>query len=193
MCTLRMDRADKANALTAAMLAELHEAVLGAYHAKVLVITGTGKVFSAGMDLDAAKTNLPTSPIWEDLSNAIARHPGLTIAALNGTAAGGSLGMVLACDLRIAVDRAKLFYPVMRLGFLPQPSDPARLAALIGAARAKRILMVGEKVTAETAYAWGLFDYLITDDALHSTIAEVAADALGASSAHVTGIKRLIP
>ena len=69
--------------------------------------------------------------MWERLSGAIASLPCLTIAALNGTLAGGAMGMVLACDLRIAVPGAKFFYPVMKLGFLPQPSDPKRLAALV--------------------------------------------------------------
>ena len=75
--------------------------------------------------------------MWERLSGAIAAFPGLTIAALNGTLAGGATGMALACDLRLAVPGARFFYPVMRLGFLPQPSDPARLAALVGPARAR--------------------------------------------------------
>ena len=69
---------------------------------------------------------LATSDVWERLSGAIAALPCLTVAALNGTLAGGANGMALACDLRIAVPSAKFFYPVMKLGFLPQPSDPAR-------------------------------------------------------------------
>lgn len=63
--------------------------------------------------------------------------------------------MVLACDLRLAVPGARLFYPVMRLGYLPQPSDPVRLAALVGPARARMILMAGQKIGAEEALAWG--------------------------------------
>ncbi len=57
------------------------------------------------------------------------------------------MGMALACDLRLAVPGATIFYPVMRLGYLPQPSDPARLAALAGVSRAKLILMGGARVT----------------------------------------------
>ena len=116
----------------------------------------------------------------------------LTIAALNGTAAGGALGMVLACDLRIAVPEARIFYPVMKLGFLPQPSDPARLVALAGPARAAMILMAGQKIGAETARDWGLLDRIVPPDALIGTAEELAADALGAAPAHVAGIKRMI-
>src|SRR5690554_5160254 len=104
--------------------------------ARALILTGAGGVFSAGADLDEARSGLATDPVWERLSAAIAAAPCLTIAALNGTLAGGAFGMALACDLRIAVPEADFFYPVMKLGYLPQPSDPARLAALVGPARA---------------------------------------------------------
>ena len=160
--------------------------------ARAIVLTGTGRVFSAGADLDAARAGLATSPLWETLSAAIAAAPALTIAALNGTAAGGALGMVLACDLRIAVPAAKIFYPVMRLGFLPQPSDPTRLAALAGPSRAAMILMAGQKIEAAEAHSWGLIDRIVPEGALLDCAAAVAADALAAAPAHVGGIKALI-
>ena len=192
--TIRLDRPDKANALTPAMISGLIEAVEAAVaaRAKAIVLTGTGKVFSAGADLDAAQAGLATSPLWDRLSGAIARAPALTIAALNGTAAGGALGMVLACDLRIAVPTARLFYPVMRLGFLPQPSDPARLTALVGPARAAMILMAGQKTDAAEAAAWGLIDRIVVPDALLDEAAALAADALAADGDHVAAIKRMI-
>ncbi|MEJ2037049.1 MAG: enoyl-CoA hydratase/isomerase family protein, partial [Maritimibacter sp.] len=160
--TARINRPDKVNSLTGEMLAALAEFVeQAADEANVLVLTGTGKVFSAGADLDEARAGLATSPLWERLSAAVANAPCLTIAALNGTLAGGAFGMALGCDLRIAVPEAKFFYPVMKLGFLPQPSDPARLTALIGPARAKMILMAGQKITAEEALSWGLIDRIV--------------------------------
>ena len=144
-----IDRQEKANSLTEEMLTQLADFAESATSAKVFVITGTGKVFSAGADLDEARAGLATSPVWERLSGAIAALPCLTIAALNGTLAGGAFGMALACDLRISVPTAKFFYPVMKLGFLPQPSDPKRMAALVGPSRAKLILMGGQKITAD--------------------------------------------
>ena len=187
-----INRSDKANSLTHDMLAELAEIAEAAREARALILTGAGKVFSAGMDLEAAKTDLPTSPVWERLSGALAALPGLTIAALNGTVAGGAMGMVLACDLRIAVPTAKAFYPVMKLGFLPQPSDPARLAALIGPARAKLILMGGHKVSPEEALAWGLIDQHVPPESLLDEARALAADTLAASPDHAQAIKRLI-
>ena len=191
--TATIDRPEKANSLTGAMLDELAGfAEAAALEARVLVLTGTGRVFSAGADLDEARAGLATSPLWERLSGAIASAPILTIAALNGTLAGGAFGMALACDLRLAVPGAKFFYPVMKLGFLPQPSDPKRLAALIGPARAKMILMAGQKIEAEEARAWGLVDRIVAPEALADTVQTLAADPLAADAAHVAGIKRLI-
>ncbi len=190
---LTIDRPEKANSLTRDMLETLVdgvEAISKDDIANALVLTGRGKVFSAGMDLEAAKQGLATDPVWERLSGAIAAAPCLTIAALNGTAAGGALGMVLACDLRVATPTANIFYPVMKLGFLPQPSDPKRLASLVGPARARLILMAGAKIAAPEAMAMGLIDRL-SDDPLAEAKA-LAADAMGADHAHVAAIKSML-
>ncbi|GGL53602.1 enoyl-CoA hydratase/isomerase family protein [Wenxinia marina] len=158
--TLTLDRPDKANALTKAMLEELRVGVTGAAEAgaRGLILTGAGRVFSAGMDLAEADTGLPTDPLWDALSDAVAAFSGVSVAALNGTVAGGALGMVLACDLRIAVLGTRLFYPVIGAGYLPQPADPPRLAALVGPARARRMLLLGERVELDDALTWGLVD-----------------------------------
>ncbi len=185
-----IDRPDKAGSLTGAMLRDLAEIAEGSQGARALILTGTGKVFSAGADLDEARAGLATDPVWERLSGAIAALPCLTIAALNGTLAGGAFGMALACDLRVAVPGAKFFYPVMKLGFLPQPSDPGRLRALVGPSRAKLILMAGERMTAEAALAAGLVDALDDDPVARARI--WAEDALAADPAHVAAIKAMI-
>jgi len=154
-------------------------------------VTGAGTVFSAGADLGEAPAGLATSPLWEEVSAAIAGLPCLTIAALNGTLAGGAFGMALACDLRLAVPGARFFYPVMRLGFLPQPSDPARLAALVGPARARMLLLAGQRIEAAEALDWGLVDRIVPPGALAGAAAELAADALAAPAGHGAAIKRL--
>jgi len=191
---VRLNRPDKANSVTRAMLAEISALAGRAVDegARALVLTGAGKVFSAGADLDEARAGLATDGVWEELSGRIAALPILTIAALNGTLAGGAMGMVLACDLRIAVGSAKFFYPVMKLGFLPQPSDPGRLAALVGPARAKMILMAGARIEAPEALAWGLIDRIVAPETLMDEARALAADSLGATPAHVAGIKALV-
>lgn len=185
-----LDRPDKANALSQAMLAALVAAVRET-DARALVFTGTGPVFSAGADM-AELPAIATSPLWEDLSGAIAAFPGLAIAALNGPVAGGAMGMALACDVRIAVPAARAFYPVMKLGVLPQPSDPARLTALVGPGRAAMILLAGARVTADEALAWGLYDRLAAPDDLLPSARNLAADALAADTAHASAVKSLL-
>jgi enoyl-CoA hydratase/carnithine racemase len=187
--TVTINRPDKAGALTREMLMELGDIAEAAQAAKLFVLTGTGPVFSAGADLDAARAGLATDPVWERLSGAIAALPGLSIAALNGTVAGGAFGMVLACDLRISVPTAKFFYPVMKLGFLPQPSDPPRLAQLVGPARAKCILMAGQKVLADEALNWGLVDRIVPADDLLSTAMTFGQDVQSADRRHIAAIK----
>ena len=189
--TVAINRPDKANSLTKAMLEELSEIALAAQDARALVITGVGKVFSAGADLDEARAGLATDGVWERLSGAIADLPCLTIAALNGTLAGGAMGMALACDMRIAVPHAKFFYPVMKLGFLPQPSDPKRMSALIGPARTKLVLMGGQKITAQEAYAFGLVDRILEAEALLPTARDLAEHVLAADPALAADIKAL--
>jgi enoyl-CoA hydratase len=191
-CTITLARPDKANALTEEMLEALAlAATQAATSAKVLILTGEGRVFSAGADLDGMKNGLGLSPAWEDASAAIAAFPGLSIAALNGTLAGGAMGAALACDLRIAVPTANFFYPVMRLGYRPQPSDPGRLAALIGPARARMILLAAQRIDAETALSWGLIDRICPPDTLIDTTMSLAEAALCADPGHVKALKRM--
>lgn len=187
--TVTIDRQDKANSLTGGMLEELAETFEGAQEARCVILTGRGKVFSAGADLEEARAGLAVSPLWERLSAAIAALPGLTIAALNGTLAGGSMGMALACDLRIAVPGAKFFYPVMKLGFLPQPSDPQRMSALIGPARTKLILMGGQKIDAEEALRYGLIDRIVAPEDLISAARDICTDTMAAKPEIAAAIK----
>lgn len=187
-----IDRPDKANALTRDMLADVARIAQEARgRAQVLVLSGRGPVFSAGADLDAARAGLATDPVWEDASGAIAEFDGLSIAALNGTLAGGAFGMALACDLRVCVAGAKFFYPVMKLGFRPQPSDPRRLVALVGPARARLILMGSVKLGAEDALAMGLVDRVVAADVLDDAVAALSEPALGAAPDHVRAIKAM--
>ena len=185
---ITLNRPEKANALTAAMLQELAEIAEAAQQARGLIITGAGGVFSAGGDLDEMADGLATSEVWERLSTAIAAVPGLSIAALNGTLAGGAMGMALACDIRLAVPKAKFFYPVMKRGFLPQPSDPLRMSALIGPARTKLILMGGQKLSAQEALQFGLIERVLEPEALLPTAENIVSDTMAASPEIVQGI-----
>lgn len=193
--TIRLDRAQKANSLTGDMLRAIEAAAIeaGAADIAALVITGAGTVFSAGADLAEVGAGLATDGVWERVSARIAALPCLTLAAINGTLAGGAFGMALACDLRVAVPEARFFYPVMKLGFLPQPSDVRRMAALIGPARTRMILMASQKIDAATALSWGLIDRIAPRETLADAAAELLDAACAAPPEIRRGIKALIP
>ena len=191
ICLLTIDRQDKANSLTGDMLRALTAALQVPCDTRAVILTGKGRVFSAGADLEEARAGLATSPEWERLSARMAALPCLTIAALNGTLAGGAFGMALACDIRLAVPDARFFYPVMKLGFLPQPSDPARLVRLVGPARAKMILMAGQKITAPEALSWGLIDRVVDPAGLIQAAMDLTADCVTAAPGHVAAIKAM--
>ncbi|MEX0280684.1 MAG: enoyl-CoA hydratase/isomerase family protein [Arenibacterium sp.] len=190
--TITLNRPEKANSLTEAMLERLIEIVREGRDLRALILTAKGKVFSAGADLEEVQSkNLALSGLWEELSGEISDLPGLSVAALNGTLAGGAMGMALACDLRIAVPGARFFYPVLKRGVLPQPSDPRRMAALIGPARTKLILMAGQKISADEAYSFGLVDRIVEPDMLLSEAESLLEDACSADAEIVSGISRL--
>lgn len=188
---ITLNRPDKANALTEQMLQDLCDAVDSAEGQHGLILTGSGRVFSAGADLKAARKGLALSTLWEELSFKVAQFKGMSIAALNGTIAGGANGMAIACDIRLAAPHAKFFYPVMKLGILPQASDPIRMQNLIGPTKAKLLIMAGEKISASTALDWGLVDYIVESEDLIERAFELLSDCIHADLGHVKTISKL--
>ncbi len=192
-----LNRPDKANALNLQMLRELKAAAEQAHadpDLRAFVLTGAGKrAFCAGADLGDADDMFAFTrdSAWLDMSNAIADLPCLTIAALNGTVAGGGFAPALACDMRICTPQAQFFYPVLKRGFLPQPADVWRLSDLIGSARAKLILMAGQKLTSGEALDFGLVDRVLPLTDFQDSIAELASDALAAKPQQVAAINKL--
>ena len=189
---IRINRPEKANSLSSEMLEELLAIIEKASGASGIILTGQGETFSAGADLSEVKSGLATSPIWEKLSLSLKELNCVTIAALNGTVAGGAFGMILACDIRICVPSSKFFYPVMKMGYLPQPSDPKRLMDLIGPGRAKLMLVAGEKLDSDKAYKFGLVDEIVMVEDLISRAHTLLDASLSALPNHVSGIKSLM-
>lgn len=192
-----LNRPDKVNALSPDMLRAVAKAAQTAHadpELRSFIITGAGeRVFCAGADVDGGEDmyDFTRSPLWEDASGAIAALPCLTIAALNGTLAGGGFALALACDLRIATPEAKFFYPVLKRGFLPQPADVRRMAALIGTAQAKLILMGGQKIPAAEALRIGLVDRLLPLAEFDGFLDSLTIDAAAAKPQSIAAIKRL--
>jgi enoyl-CoA hydratase/carnithine racemase len=90
------------------------------------------------------------------------------------------------------VPAARAFYPVMKMGVLPQPSDPARLSALVGPGRAAMILLGGVRVSADEALAWGLYDRVVPAGELMPAARALSADALASPAGHVAAVKAML-
>ncbi|MDG1235462.1 MAG: enoyl-CoA hydratase/isomerase family protein [Amylibacter sp.] len=192
-----LNRPDKANALTRGMLKEVADIAAKAHidpDLRTFVITGAGdRVFCAGADVSDGEDmfEFTRDQVWIDASQNIADLPCLTIAGLNGTLAGGGFALALACDMRIATPQAKFFYPVLKRGFLPQPNDVHRMTKLVGPARAKLILMAGQKLLADEALRIGLIDRIVDLEAFGETLASIKLDATMAKPQSIAAIKRL--
>ncbi|MFU8778968.1 MAG: enoyl-CoA hydratase/isomerase family protein, partial [Roseovarius sp.] len=120
------------------------------------------------------------------------RLPGVDVVAAGGVQLDQLFPQVDGrLALRFAAEGAGAFYPVMKLGFLPQPGDPARLAALIGPARARMILLTGARLDTGEALDWGLFDRVVPRDGLMQTTRDLAANALAAPPDHATALKAM--
>jgi len=194
--TITLNRTNKANAINMEMLRELNsilDAAKKEEQLRSLIFTGEGKVFSAGADLDAVKKNneITTTTQWEELSEKIANIPCLTLAALNGTLAGGAFGMVLACDLRISTPEANFFYPVLENNILPQPNDIERMVDIAGISTAKLILLAGQKISAQKALETNLIDQITEKEAFISTIDSLCSIAESNDGISLLAIKRL--
>ena len=192
-----LNRPEKANALTPAMLQEIADIATRAHadsNLRTFIITGAGeRVFCAGADVSNGEDmfEFTRDQVWIDASQNIADLPCLTIAGLNGTLAGGGFALALACDMRIATPQAKFFYPVLKRGFLPQPNDVQRMAQLVGPSRAKLILMAGQKLHAEEALRIGLIDRVVDLKDFDETLNSMTLDAGAAKPQSVAAIKRL--
>lgn len=178
----------KVNALSMAVLRELQSAAeaLTESPAGAVVLTGAGRIFAAGADVSEftrADGGLISPEEAELLGNrfltslgAVAAIPRATIAAIDGYALGGGCELALACDFRIASDRARLGQPEVLLGIVPGGGGTQRLARLVGPSRAKDLVMSGRQVTAEEALAIGLVDEVVPAERLQERALERAAE-----------------
>lgn len=153
------------NALSAEMLAELAdvaEALAKDPDLKAVVVTGNERVFAAGAEISQLLE--PASPLITNFRRAfdgLAAIPRPVIAAVSGFALGGGLEAALACDLRLASDKARLGVPEIDLGVFPGAGGTQRLARVVGPSRAKEMIWTGRHVRADEALAMGLVDRVV--------------------------------
>jgi enoyl-CoA hydratase/carnithine racemase len=175
-----LNRPEQLNALSAALEVELAATLASAEvrEASALIIRGAGdRAFSAGADtaeLDVAtpETALAYYEQTGDVYEQLARLAVPSIAQIHGWCVGGGLEMALACDLRVATESARFWFPEVERGILPSSGGTARAVRALGPAVARRLILLGEKIDAPHALALGLIHEVVPDD-------EVAARAMG--------------
>src|SRR4051812_7515611 len=201
--TVTLDRADKLNAVNGSLASSLVAALQDAARddaVRVVVVTGAGRAFCAGLDL-SAPPELPTATRVERLDpyawvgtwvHRVVSCEKPVIAAVNGPAAGAGFGLALACDLRIVAASARMTAGYVRRGLSPDAGVSYFLPRHVGLARAADILLTGRDVDAEEAARIGLATEVVADDVFVERVRSYAAQlAMGAPIAHAL-TKRLL-
>jgi enoyl-CoA hydratase/carnithine racemase len=179
---LRLDRVDRRNALVPALLdglvARLRQL---ASSSRPLVLTGSGPAFCAGADLKWMATTEDPSVAVADLVavhhlaiTTLLEMPVPVIAAINGAVAGGGMGLALACDYRIAAERASFTAAYFRLGLTPDGGASAFLTQTIGSARMMELMLTNRRLGADEARDWGLVNEVVGDEQLLERAVEFA-------------------
>lgn len=180
--TLTLRRPEALNALSTALcrdVAAALERVDGDPGARVLILTGEGRAFSAGADLKERAGAAP-EVIWAHnraifgIPLALERLPVPTIAAVNGLALGGGCEVALGCDLRWAAATAEFGCPEVTRGIIPAAGGTQRLPRLVGLSRAMDLILTGRRISAEEAHRIGLVDALVPPGDLLPTVRDAA-------------------
>jgi enoyl-CoA hydratase len=179
---VRLCRPEAANAITTAMVQELHR-ICERLEAspKILVVTGEGPVFSAGADLREMRerrVGYALAGAHSGIFERLRRLPMPTIAAVNGPAMGGGAELAYACDFRIAVPSARFGQPEAGVGLLAAAGATWRLRELVGEGLANEVLLAGRVLSAEEALAARLVSEVVPEDRLLQA-AEALADRVG--------------
>lgn len=196
LATITMNRPDARNALSLALQRDLSEALSRADaddDVRVVILTGAGVAFTAGVDLKefgqtGGRDDGERADIWEAMD--ACSKP--IIGAVNGPAITGGFEVALACDVLIAARSARFADTHGRVGVLPGAGLSQRLSRAIGLYRAKYLSLTGNFLDGETAFEWGLVSHLVDDDALMDTAREVARDMLGLQPHMLPALKKVI-
>src|SRR5580700_10988571 len=195
LALITLDRPDKRNAISATMIGELLAALndVESGSERVAIVTGAGKAFCAGMDLDALKSLATQSP-EQNFADArrtagFFRHlwsfPKPLIAAVNGAALAGGCGIATLCDFTLSVPEAKFGYTEVKIGFLPAIVS-VFLTRQIGDKRARDLLLTGRMITTAEAKELGLVNEVVEPDRLMDRARELAAVLIEASPSSLT-------
>jgi methylglutaconyl-CoA hydratase len=201
IATLTLNRPDKRNAISYELIDDLIRALdeVRNSSAGVLILTGAGKAFCSGMDLDNLKAligrtpaqNLADSRTMVGLFRSLYEFPKPTIAAVNGAAIAGGTGLALLCDFTLAVPEAKFGYTEVRIGFVPAIVSTFLLRQ-VGERYARDLLLTGRIIEADEAHRIGLINEIVSAEKLIGRARELAAQLMENSPASLVCTKRLL-
>jgi len=201
LATITLNRPEKRNAISFELISDLMRALDGVARssARVLIVTGAGKAFCSGMDLENLKALIGRSPeqSLEDsrtmvrLFRTIYEFPKVTIAAVNGAAIAGGTGLALLSDFTLAVPEAKFGYTEVRIGFVPAIVSTFLLRQ-VGEKHARDLLLTGRLFDAHEALRLGLINEIVEPDKLMDRAHELAAHLLENSPTSLGYTKRLL-
>ena len=197
---ITLNRPDRLNSFTAAMHQELRDALDDLGDARVLILTGAGRGFCAGQDLndravapgETVDLGTAVEVSWNPLIRRLAELPQPVIARVNGVAAGAGANIALACDIVIAAKSAKFIQSFSALGLIPDSGGSWHLPRLAGQARALGLALTGEPLLAEKAAEWGLIWKAEEDDALDAEVDGVASKLAVLPPLGLAAIKAII-
>lgn len=191
---IRLDRPEKLNAVDTPMLEEL-SARLGDAEAdesvRAVLLAGAGRAFCSGGDLTGGDT-AGAADAANRVVRAITALPKPVVAGVHGAAVGFGCALALSCDLVVAAPSAYFQLAFSRVGLMPDGGTSALLPGLIGRARTKRMAMAAEKVSAATAFDWGMIAYLTGENDYQSVLADVLRSASGGPTLAFAWTKRAL-
>jgi methylglutaconyl-CoA hydratase len=201
VATITLNRPDKRNAISFELIDDLIQALeeVAKSDALVVILTGAGKAFCSGMDLDNLKAllgrsperNLQDSQTMVRLFRALYEFPKVTIAAVNGAAIAGGTGLALLCDFTLAVPEAKFGYTEVRIGFVPAIVSTFLLRQ-VGEKQARDLLLTGRLFGADEAARMGLINAIVPPENLMTRTRELAALLMENSPASLRATKQLL-
>jgi methylglutaconyl-CoA hydratase len=202
LATLTLNRPEKRNAISYQLIDEIlrvFEEIQGSATAQVLILTGAGRAFCSGMDLDNLRSitgrseeeSLGDSRTMARMFRTLYEFPKVTIAAVNGPAIAGGCGLATLCDFTLASSEAKFGYTEVRIGFVPAIVS-AFLLRQVGEKQARDLLLTGRIISADEAFRLGLVNEVVAPDHLAQRARELANSLLENSPASLLATKQLL-
>jgi len=197
---ITLNRPDRLNSFTVRMHEELRDALANLGEARVVVLTGAGRGFCAGQDLndravapgEAVDLGATVEGYWNPLIRTLTSLPQPVIARVNGVAAGAGANIALACDIVVAAKSAKFIQSFSAIGLIPDSGGTWALPRLVGQARALGLALTGEPLTAEKAADWGLIWKTVDDGALDAEVNGIADKLASLPPLGLAAIKEMI-